>query len=315
MNETPATIRVVDSHTEGEPTRVVIDGWPQPSGVTMADRRDDLRIRYDHLRQAVVCEPRGHSAIVGALLTPPVNADSLSGVIFFNNETYLGMCGHGLIGVVRTLAHLGRLSTGIARFDTPVGTVSAELNDDGSVTIENVASRCHALDVAVEVPGIGRVVGDVGYGGNWFFVTHLDEPLEMSNVDRLTQVTQAIQDAITATKPAGGVPIDHIEVSGRASRSDADAKNFVLCSGGEYDRSPCGTGTSAVMAVLHARQQLALGVEWRQESITGSRFVGWLTAGADGALIPHIRGQAFVTGEATLRFDPDDPFRLGIGGS
>jgi proline racemase len=315
MIDTPATIRVIDSHTEGEPTRVVVDGWPQPTGATMEERREDLRRRFDHLRQAVVCEPRGHAAIVGALLTPPVNADSLTGVIFFNNETYLGMCGHGLIGVVRTLAHMGRLSSGSARFDTPVGTVSAQLNDDGSVTIENVASRCHALDVAVDVPGLGRVVGDVGYGGNWFFVTHLDEPLEMSNVAELTRVTRAIQDAITAAKPAGGVPIDHIEVSGPASRPDADAKNFVLCSGGEYDRSPCGTGTSAVMALLHARKRLAIGEEWRQESITGSRFVGWLTAGANGELVPHIRGQAFVTGEATLRFDPDDPFRLGIGGT
>ena len=183
------------------------------------------------------------------------------------------------------------------------------------MTIENVASRCHALDVAVDVPGLGRVVGDVGYGGNWFFLTHLAEALEMSNVAELTRVTQAIQDAITASKPADGVPIDHIEVSGPASRSDADAKNFVLCSGGEYDRSPCGTGTSAVMAVLHARKRLAIGEEWRQESITGSRFVGWLTAGANGELIPHIRGQAFVTGESTLRFDPADPFRLGIGRS
>jgi 4-hydroxyproline epimerase len=315
MTDTPATIRVVDSHTEGEPTRVVVDGWPQPSGATMEERRDDLRRRYDHVRRAVVCEPRGHSAIVGALLTPPVDANSLAGVIFFNNETYLGMCGHGLIGVVRTLAHLGTLSTGVARFDTPAGTVSAELNADGSVTIENVASRCHALDVVLDVPGVGRVVGDVGYGGNWFFVMHVDEHLEMSNVAELRRVTQAIQDAITAVKPCGGVPIDHIELSGPPTRPDADARNFVLCSGGEYDRSPCGTGTSAVMALLHARHRLAIGEEWRQESITGSRFVGWLTAGANGELIPHIRGRAFVTGEATLCFDAADPFRLGIGGS
>jgi proline racemase len=315
MIETPTTIHVVDSHTEGEPTRVVIDGWPQPTGASMEERREDVRRRFDHLRRAVVCEPRGHSAIVGALLTPPVNDGSLAGVIFFNNETYLGMCGHGLIGVVRTLAHLGRLSAGVARFDTPVGTVSAELGADGAVTIQNVASRCHALDVAVDVPGLGRVVGDVGYGGNWFFVTHLDEPLEMSNVVELTRVTQAIQDAITATKPADGVPIDHIEISGPPSRDDADAKNFVLCSGGEYDRSPCGTGTSAVMALLHARNRLGLNEEWRQESITGSRFVGWLTPGENGELIPHIRGHAFITGEATLHFDGNDPFQLGIGGS
>jgi proline racemase len=263
----------------------------------------------------VVCEPRGHAAIVGALMTPAVNADSQCGVIFFNNETYLGMCGHGLIGLVTTLAHLGRLSRGVTRFDTPVGTVSAELNADGSVTIQNVASRSHALDVEVDVPGVGRVKGDVAYGGNWFFITHLPLPLEMSNVGELTRVTQAIQDAITAQGAAGGAPIDHIEVSGPPSRSDADAKNFVLCSGGEYDRSPCGTGTSAVMANLHARGRLAEGTEWRQESITGSRFVGWLSKGSRGELVPHIRGRAFITGEATLRFDPADPFRLGIGES
>ncbi|HEX3867424.1 MAG TPA: proline racemase family protein [Gemmatimonadaceae bacterium] len=309
----PRAVRVVDSHTEGEPTRVVVDGWPAPDGDTMEARRDDLRRRFDQLRRATVREPRGHAAIVGALLTPPVRADSLAGIIFFNNETYLGMCGHGLIGTVRTLEHLGRMRPGTARFDTPAGAVSAELHDDGSVTIENVASRCHALDVAVDVPGLGRVVGDVGYGGNWFFISHLPVELEMSNVAELTRVTQAIQDAVTAQRVAGGVPIDHIELSGAATRADADARNFVLCSGGEYDRSPCGTGTSAVMAVRHARGQLALSHEWRQESITGSRFTGWLTEGRGGELIPHIRGSAFITGDTTLLFDPADPFRLGIG--
>jgi 4-hydroxyproline epimerase len=311
--ETPIEIKVVDSHTEGEPTRVVVEGWPAPRGATMEERRDDLRNNWDHLRRAVVCEPRGHSAIVGALLTPAVNEGSLCGVIFFNNETYLGMCGHGLIGTVRTLQHLGRLGSGVVQFDTPVGTVSAELNDDQSVTIQNIASRCHALDVAVDVPGLGRVTGDVGYSGNWFFITHRHDVLATKDVGLLTRETQAIQDAITAQGVADGVPIDHIEVSGPPTRDDADARNFVLCSGGEYDRSPCGTGTSAVMAVLHARGQLPIGKEWRQESIIGSRFVGWLTKGDNGDLIPHIRGSAFVTGEATLRFDPADPFRLGIG--
>jgi 4-hydroxyproline epimerase len=308
----PTAIRVIDSHTEGEPTRVIVDGWPQPSGATMQERCDDLRRNYDHLRRAVVCEPRGHSAIVGALITPPVNPDSLAGIVFFNNGTYLGMCGHGLIGVVRTMKHLGRLSAGSVQFDTPAGTVSAELNDDGSVTIQNIPARCHAIDVTVDVPGIGRVEGDVAYGGNWFYITHLAMPLEMSNVGELTRVTQAIQDAIDEQRVADGAPIDHIEVSGPPTRADADAKNFVLCSGGEYDRSPCGTGTSAVMAARHARGLLSFGQEWRQESITGSRFVGWLTSGANGELVPHIRGSAFITGEATLRFDPADPFQLGI---
>ena len=312
----PAAIRVVDSHTEGEPTRVVIEGWPQPSGATMAERRDDLRAHHDHLRRAVVCEPRGHDAIVGALLTPPVTAGAVAGIIFFNNGTYLGMCGHGLIGVVRTLEYLGRVKPGVSRFDTPVGTVTADLASDGAVTIENVASHCFATDVTVDVPEVGRVTGDIAYGGNWFFITHLDGvSVDLDRARELTNLTQAIQDALRAAGITGadGADIDHIELSVAPTRPDADSRNFVLCSGGEYDRSPCGTGTSAVMAARHRRGQLALGAPWRQEGISGGVFTGWLTAGADGALIPHVRGTAFVTGEATLRFDPDDPFRLGLG--
>ena len=311
----PETIRVIDSHTEGEPTRVVIDGWPQPAGATMAERRDDLRARFDHLRRAVVREPRGHDAIVGALITPPVSSDAVAGIIFFNNGTYIGMCGHGLIGVVRTLEYLGRVRPGAWRFDTPVGPVSAELGADGSVTIENVAAYCYATDVAVDVPGIGRVVGDIAYGGNWFFLTHLDGvEIALDRARDLTRVTQSIQDALRAAGITGaaGADIDHIELSAAPSRSDADSRNFVLCSGGEYDRSPCGTGTSAVMAARHHRGLLALGASWGQESVTGSVFTGWLTAGPAGSLIPHVRGTAFVTGEATLRFDPRDPFRGGL---
>ena len=315
MPHFPSTIRVIDSHTEGEPTRVVIDGWPQPEGATMAARRDDMRARQDHLRSAVVREPRGYDAVVGALLTPPVERDSAAGIVFFNNGTYLGMCGHGLIGVVRTLEFMGRLAPGPARFDTPVGTVSAELAADGSVTIRNVPSRCYRRDVAVDVPGVGEVVGDVAYGGNWFFITHHDSvPVDLAHAGALTRLTQSIQDAIRAQGITGadGADIDHIEISAPASRGDADCRNFVLCSGGEYDRSPCGTGTSAKMAVLHARGELSLGTPWRQESVTGSLFTGWLEEGPDGALVPYIRGTAFVTAEATLRFDERDPFRGGI---
>ena len=314
-DSSPTTISVVDSHTEGEPTRVVIGGWPQPRGATMAQRLDDVRSRFDHLRTAVLSEPRGFDAIVGALLTPPVSRDSAAGVIFFNNGTYLGMCGHGLIGVVRTVEHLGRLVPGAACFDTPVGTVRAELADDGMVTIENVVSYMHARDVAVEVPGYGHVVGDVAWGGNWFYITDADQvPVEMDHVDALTRFTRAIRNALGAagiTGADGGV-IDHIEISAPPARPDADSRNYVLCSGGEYDRSPCGTGTSAKMATLHARGELALGAPWRQEGIAGGLFTGWLTQAPDGSLVPHIRGSAFVTGEATLRFDARDPFRFGI---
>ncbi|MEO8563120.1 MAG: proline racemase family protein [bacterium] len=317
INESvPLAIRVIDSHTEGEPTRVVIDGWPQPAGATMAERRDDLRARFDHLRRAVVCEPRGHDAVVGALLTPPVTESALAGIVFFNNGTYLGMCGHGLIGVVRTLAFLDRLGVGRHHFDTPVGRVTAELEHDGAVTIENVPARLHARDVTVEVPGYGTVVGDVAYGGNWFFITHTEVvPLGLDRVRELARFTQAIQDAIRAAGITGaeGADIDHIEISASPTRPDADARNYVLCSGGEYDRSPCGTGTSATMAALHARGRLAIGQVWRQESITGSLFTGWLTEGAGEELVPHVRGTAFITSESTLRFDPLDPFRCGFG--
>src|SRR5687767_12142419 len=255
-DDVPRTIRVVDSHTEGEPTRTVIDGWPQPAGATMAERRDDLRARFDHLRRAVVREPRGHDAVVGALLTPPVEPTSVAGVVFFNNGTYLGMCGHGLIGVVRTLEHLGRLRSGQHEFDTPVGSVRAELADDGSVTIENVPAWLHARDVTVQVAGYGSVTGDVAYGGNWFFITHArDVRVDLAHVRELTRFTQALQDAIrfAGITGADGADIDHIEISAPPTRADADARNYVLCSGGDYDRSPCGTGTSATMAALHAR--------------------------------------------------------------
>lgn len=308
-------MRVVDSHTEGEPTRVVIDGWPELQSKTMEARREELRREYDHLRRAVVCEPRGHSAIVGALLTPPVTPGAAAGIVFFNNGTYLGMCGHGLIGVVRTLQYLGRLKPGVATFDTPVGLVKTELADDGCVTIENVASRCHKLDVSVDVPGVGKVTGDVAWGGNYFFITEQDlGDITLANASALTRVTQQIQDALDSQgiSKIDDYAIDHIELTGPAQRLDADARNFVLCSGGEYDRSPCGTGTSAKMAVLHARGKLKIGEDWKQESVTGSLFTGWLTQGSSGELIPHIRGTAFVTAESTLRFDEEDPFRLGL---
>jgi len=312
-NLLPPAIDVVDSHTEGEPTRVVIDGWPSCEGESMRARRDFLEAHHDHLRRAVVCEPRGHDAIVGAVLTPPVEEGSLAGVIFFNNVGYLGMCGHGLIGVVRTLADLDRLESNHIRLDTPVGQVAAELGDDGTITIENVPARCHSLDVEVDVPDLGRLVGDVAWGGNWFFLAHLEgHSLDLDNVGRLLVTTSRIRSRLDELGLAGeGEVIDHVELFGPPKREDADSRNFVLCPGGEYDRSPCGTGTSAKMAVLHARGELAVGELWRQESITGSRFVGWLSE-AGNELIPHIRGRAFVTARTTLLFDPDDFFRGGF---
>ena len=307
------SIRVVDSHTEGEPTRVVVDGWPQPPGNTMAERRDHMQRHDEALRRGVVLEPRGHDAIVGALLTPPVTPGSAAGVVFFNDVGYLGMCGHGTIGVVRTLQHLGRLGPGEVRLDTPVGTVSASLAPNGTVTITNVPAYRHAADVEVQVPDVGVVRGDVAWGGNWFFLTECDVlPLSASNIPDLTRLTMRIRDALRAAGITGvdGADIDHIELFGPAVAPDADSRNFVLCPGAAYDRSPCGTGTSAKLAVLHARGTLAVGQRWTQESITGSTFTGWLSQ-HDGSLIPHIQGRAYITAEATLRFDDADPFRCG----
>jgi 4-hydroxyproline epimerase len=280
----------------------------------MAERRAFLLARQDRLRQAVACEPRGHDAMVGALLTPPVEPGSAAGVVFFNNAGGLGMCGHGTIGVVRTLEHLGRLRPGPVRIDTPVGTVGARLEEDGAVTVENVPAFCHARDVVVEVPGLGEVTGDVAWGGNWFFLTERPEiPLELRNVAALTDATARILAALRERGVAGrdGAEIDHVELSGPPRRRDADSRNFVLCPGLAWDRSPCGTGTSAKMAALAARGRLRPGERWGQESLTGSLFEGWLEE-RGGALVPRIRGRAFVTGRATLLFDPRDPFREGF---
>jgi 4-hydroxyproline epimerase len=280
----------------------------------MAERREDLRRRFDHLRRAVVCEPRGHDAVVGALLTPPVEPGSAVGVVFFNDVGYLGMCGHGLIGVVRTLEFLGRLLPGAVSVDTPAGTVRAELEADGSVVIENVPSYRYLSDIVLDVPGVGVVTGDVAYGGNWFYLAEVPRlAVRMDNLEALLSGTRRIREELhlRGVTGAAGAEIDHIELFGPPSSSDADSRNFVLCPGAEYDRSPCGTGTSAKMATLHARGGLRAGQRWVQESITGSIFTGWLTE-RDGDLMPHVRGRAWITGKTTLHFDPSDAFRGGI---
>ena len=315
MSSSPrAPIEVIDSHTEGEPTRVVVAGWPAPQGATMAARRDFMSAHQDELRRAIILEPRGHAAIVGALLTEPVSPGAEAGVVFFNNVGYLNMCGHGLIGVAATLAAMGREARGEVRIDTPVGPVAASFLGEGAVAITNVPAYAHAQDVEVDVPPYGRFRGDIAWGGNWFFLTELPgAELEMQNVDELSRVSVAIMAALAqqAIGGADGRRIDHVELFAAPRRADADSRNFVLCPGGAYDRSPCGTGTSAKMAALYARGKLALGQRWRQESITGSLFTGWLSE-QDGALVPHIEGRAFVTGRARFEFAPGDPFRDGL---
>jgi 4-hydroxyproline epimerase len=310
-------IRVVDSHTGGEPTRVVLEGGP-PLGDegSVAERLDLFRAWHDRYRSAIVNEPRGSDALVGALLCEPRDPECAAGVIFFNNVGYLGMCGHGTIGLVVTLAHLGRLGPGVHRIETPVGVVAAEFHDDGRVTIGNVPSYRWAAGVSVDVPGRGRVTGDVAWGGNWFFLVHEHGlTLSLANVDALTAFGRQTRRALRAAKVTGadGAEIDHVELLGPSPRG-ADGRSFVLCPGGAYDRSPCGTGTSATLACLHAEGTLRPGDVWRQESVTGSVFEGRFTVDPSDAsrILPTITGTAHVTGEATLLLDDRDPLCWGI---
>ena len=309
------TIDVIDSHTGGEPTRVVIAGFPDLGGGTLAEQRRHFRNHYDRWRSAIACEPRGSSTVVGALLLPPQHADSCAGAIYFNNVCYLGMCGHGTIGVIRTLAHLGRIAPGKHRLDTPVGTVGTELFEDGRIAVDNVESYRHAADLRIDVPGYGSVRGDVAWGGNWFFITKdTPLPLEIRQQRELTLYTEAIRRALEAAGITGadGGEIDHIEINAASPTPGMDGRNFVLCPGLAYDRSPCGTGTSAKLACLAADGKLAAGETWRQESILGSVFEGSYTPGARGVL-PRITGTAHVVAQATLLIDETDPFTWGSG--
>lgn len=307
-------IQVIDTHTAGEPTRVVVAGGPDLGTGPMSERVARFRERFDGYRSAIVNEPRGSDVMVGALLCGPVDRANTTGVIFFNNVGYLGMCGHGTIGVAVALGHLGRIAPGEHRFETPVGPVAARLEDAHTVVIENVPSYRHARGVAVEVPGLGLIHGDVAWGGNWFFLVHdHGEALEVGRVERLTEVTWRVRQALEAQgiRGADGAEIDHIELYGPPSGPEAHAKNFVLCPGKAYDRSPCGTGTSAKVACLAADGGLQEGEVWRQESIVGGVFeASYRVEG--GRVVPRIRGTAYVTGETTLLIDPEDPFAWGI---
>jgi len=310
-------VRVIDSHTGGEPTRVVVSGGPDLSVGPVSERLERFRSQHDCFRSAVVNEPRGSDVMVGALLCEPMDPGCAAGVIFFNNVGYLGMCGHGTIGLVATLAYLGRIEPGEHRIETPVGTVGTILHENGEVTVNNVASYRLAANVAIEVPGYGKVKGDVAWGGNWFYLVRdhdvRDHQLTLDNIEALTSFTWAIRQALRANgiTGTGGQEIDHIELFGPPQNAEADSRNFVLCPGKAYDRSPCGTGTSAKLACLYADGKIREGRTWRQESITGSLFEGTVKV-QDGKVYPSITGSAFVNSEAELVFDPRDPLCMGI---
>lgn len=318
-------IHVIDSHTGGEPTRLVMDGFPALTGTTIAEQRDALRDSHDHWRRACLLEPRGNDVLVGALYCQPVSADATCGVIFFNNSGYLGMCGHGTIGLIASLHHLGMIEPGEHKIDTTVGPVSATLHQDGAVTVRNVPAYRYRQRVPVEVPGYGVVHGDIAWGGNWFFlVGEHDQTVTLANEEALTAFTWAIRQALDAQQISGenGGHIDHIELFADDTVSDsntdtyhpADSRNFVLCPGKAYDRSPCGTGTSAKLACLAADGKLAPGDVWIQASITGSRFEGRYEWQGD-RVVPTITGNAYMTADASLLIDDNDPFAWGITAS
>ena len=310
-------IQTVDSHTAGEPTRVVLSGGPDLGSDGLAARLRRFAAEHDSFRSAVVNEPRGSDVLVGALLLDPVDPHCTAGVIFFNNVAYLGMCGHGTIGVVTTLAHVGRIGPGEHWIETPVGVVRAILHETGQVTVENVISYRYRQAVPLDVPGYGTVKGDIAWGGNWFYL--LDSApcdLVLENQEALTAYAWAVRVALAANRiqGEGGAEIDHIEVSGPPRSAEGHSRNFVLCPGKAYDRSPCGTGTSAKLACLAADEKLAPGQVWRQEGILGTVFEGSyeLEAGSRTRIIPRITGSAYVTSESKLILNPEDPFCSGI---
>ncbi len=326
-------VRVIDSHTGGEPTRIVIDGAPDLGRGSMAERRTLFRDKFDDFRSAVVNEPRGSDVIVGALLCEPVDAANAAGVVFFNNAGPIWMCGHGTIGLAVTLGYLGRIGTGTYRLETPVGIVTFDYDGANRVSLENVPSYRTAADVTINVDGVGSVTGDIAWGGNWFFLVDATHGIKggepvlparpeaggqlttfgLNDVERLTAITRAIRRSLRdqGITGADGGEIDHVELFGPPGNAANHSRNFVLCPGGAYDRSPCGTGTSAKLACLFAAGKLQPGQVWRQESILGSVFEGSVRVDGD-KLIPRITGTAFVNADATLLLDPRDPFQMGI---
>lgn len=303
-------IEAVDSHTGGEPTRVIVSGGPDLGAGSIAARRDRFRLEFDRYRSAVVHEPRGSDAIVGAMLVEPEDPGCVAGVFFFNNVGYIGMCGHGTMGLLVTLAYLGRIGPGEHRIETPVGIVTATLDATNHVSVRNVASWRTKRQLRVDVPGLGSVIGDIAYGGNWFFLVDHSQPMTLADVVTLTERCRAIREAVNAQ---GFPEVDHVELFGKPE-AGGDSRNFVLCPGDAYDRSPCGTGTSAKLACLAADGALEEGATWVQESILGTRFKGryaWLDRAA-GKIAPEIEGSAYVTAESTLVVDERDALGWGI---
>lgn len=316
MSQQPHIIRIIDSHTGGEPTRVVVSGLPDLGNGSVAEMALVFREKFDWLRSSVVNEPRGHDAIVGALLLPPQNPEHLCAAIFFNNCSTLPMCIHGMIGLAETLVHTGAIAGGSHLVETPAGLVTITVHTDHTVSVTNVPCYRERSAVTIEVPDYGPITGDIAWGGNWFFLIQDQGPtIRCENIVALTAFTTAVKRALSAQgiTAENGAEIDHVETFGPPTDPhSADSKNFVLCPGNAYDRSPCGTGTSAKLACLYADQKFKPGQVWRQAGILDSVFSGTITALDESKVIPTITGRAWITGESTYHFAQSDPFRHGI---
>lgn len=310
-------MRVIDSHTEGEPTRVVIEGGPDLNSHSLREQAIELSKNHQNFLNATLTEPRGFEAMVGALLRPATDPKCETGVVYYTPAGALNMCGHATIGLVITLAHMGRIDIGTHYIETPIGIVKTELKKGNEVSIQNIESYRYKKDVTFKVDGLGVVTGDIAWGGNWFFLTK-DIPcaLNYENIPQLLDALKSIKRAITEQRITGkdGAEIDHFEFNGPGSKN-MNGRNFVLCPNGTYDRSPCGTGTSAKLACLSADGQLLKGQVWLQESIIGSCYHTSFQYGCHGGIIPTITGKAFVTGETTLIQNADDPYVSGIKNS
>ena len=309
-------LTVIDSHTEGEPTRVVLSGGPDLGEGSLAEKAQRLATEHQDFYRSLVVEPYGQEAMVGALLVEPSDPSCVTGVIYFDAAAVIGMCGHGTIGLAATLAHLGRIDVGTHKIETPVGIVEITLQDKNTVRVQNIESHRYQKGVELDVPEVGKVVGDIAYGGNWFFiVNNSPTKVEPNNIRQLTEYAIKVRECLYEQGVEGekGGVIDHIIFYGPALTTQGHSRNFVLCPDDAYDRSPCGTGSSARLACLAADQRLAPNEKIYQESIIGSGYtLSYQTGTSQGKVIPSITGQAFVTREAKMMINTNDPLRHGV---
>lgn len=307
------SIKIIDSHTAGEPTRVIYDGFPSLQGTSLKEKKEDFEKQFDYLRKALILEPRGSDIVVGALLCKPQDPKAVTGVIFFNNAGYLGMCGHGTIGVIETLRYLGKIQAGTHKIETPVGTVECTLHANNEISVQNVPSYRYKKDLSIDVDGIGKITGDIAWGGNWFFlVNNHGQEINANNLEHLTEFSWKIRQALDRQKIRAkeNAIVDHIELFSKTHT--ANSRSFVLCPGKAYDRSPCGTGTSAKLACLAADNKLLPQQQWIQESVIGSQFKASYQILDKDTIIPTITGRAYIHADSTILLDQQDPFKYGI---